>query len=72
MELIEIDGIFPFDNNYFPLYGYVDQYIWISVLLKSIAKMKGSYQYLNSIHFQEIHYILTGLRINSYNKHILA
>jgi hypothetical protein len=46
--------------NYYPLFGRVEQYIWLAVLLKSIAKLKGSYKEISHINFQEIYLLLTG------------
>ena len=38
-----IDPVFPFDVNLYPLVGYVEQYLWPSVLFKCLAKLKGDY-----------------------------
>lgn len=44
-----VDGIFPFDVHYYPLFGYLDHYIWFSALLKGIAKLRGSYRCINNL-----------------------
>lgn len=51
---VVVDGYIPFDANYYPLFGYFDQFIWFSVLIKCIAKLKGSYKALKSLQACEI------------------
>jgi hypothetical protein len=52
---VTVDGQFPFDVNYYPLFGFFDQFIWFSVMVKCIAKLKGSYAALNQLSFCNIY-----------------
>ena len=62
-----VDGLFPFDANYYPLYGSFDQFIWFSVLTKCIAKLKGSYSAINSMTENDIYYLLTGTSLCTFD-----
>lgn len=66
-EEILVDGLFPFDSNYFSLFGSVEQYIWFSVLMKAIAKKRGSYISLSSLNFKEMFSLITNLELVEVN-----
>jgi hypothetical protein len=63
--VVRVDGVFPFDRNYYPLYGSVEQYIWFAVLVKAIAKLKGSYLAFASMDCLELYILLTGRSLSN-------
>lgn len=58
-----MDGFFPFDANYYPLFGSFEQYIWFAVFMKAIAKLKGSYSALAELNFIEIFRLITNVNL---------
>lgn len=64
---VAVDGWFPFDVNYYPLYGSFDQFIWFSVMTKCIAKLKGSYLAINSLTDNDIYFLLTGMPLLAFD-----
>ena len=60
---VTVDPIFPFDVNLYPLVGFVEQYLWPSVLFKCLAKLKDGYRHINEISFIELYSTLTNKKL---------
>ena len=54
--------------NLYPLFGSVEQYIWFGVLVKAIAKMKGSFTVLSLLNFKDVFTLMTGLELFDFSE----
>ena len=65
MKVVSVDCVFPFDSNFYPLFGGVQQYIWFSVLIKALAKLFSSFKKINELTFKDMFKLLTNSELKN-------
>jgi hypothetical protein len=58
----------PFDGRLNNLYGWCDEYLWVGVLFKAVAKLLTGYHHLSALSANDVFKMVTGANFDRLQK----